>query len=83
MAQNAFFIADGRVHFTVPKLFKASLCPIGAHHDDVWFLVDSEFLFTRGGDSTGTQGLTAFFPQVLILLMAPGEQTFLDSPQVG
>lgn len=49
-------ISDGRVFFTVPKLFEVSLCVKGAKQDDGWFLVDVEFLFTVGGDVTGMQG---------------------------
>ncbi|KAJ3553568.1 hypothetical protein NM688_g3538 [Phlebia brevispora] len=48
-------IADGRVYFTVPKLFEASMCLRGAHHDDGWLFVDVEFLFNVGGDTTGMQ----------------------------
>ena len=32
-------VAGGRVHFTVPKLFTASLCLLGAHHEDGWLEV--------------------------------------------
>ena len=61
-------IADGRVHFTVPKLFKASMCLLGAHHEDGWFFVDVEFLFNIGGDTTGMQstyGLPCLAPRLL------------------
>ncbi|KAH7925939.1 MED14-domain-containing protein [Leucogyrophana mollusca] len=46
--------ANGRVHFTVPKLFKASICLRGAEKDDGWFFVGVRFLITVGGDLTGT-----------------------------
>lgn len=49
--------ADGRVYFTVPKLFEASLCLRGGQPNDGWFFVHAEFLITVGGDLTGTQGL--------------------------
>ncbi|KAI0072724.1 MED14-domain-containing protein [Panus rudis PR-1116 ss-1] len=45
-------IADGRVFFTVPSLFNASLCVRGAKTEDGWFFVDVEFLFNVGGDTT-------------------------------
>ncbi|THG95558.1 hypothetical protein EW026_g6123 [Hermanssonia centrifuga] len=48
-------IADGRVHFVIPKLFEASMCLKGAQKDEGWFFVDIEFLFTVGGDPTGMQ----------------------------
>lgn len=48
--------ADGRIYFTVPKLFEASLCLRGAEKDEGWFFVNVEFLITIGGDLTGMQG---------------------------
>ena len=48
--------ADGRIHFTVPKLFNTSLCLLGADKDDGWFFVSAEFLINVGGDLTGLQG---------------------------
>ena len=48
--------ADGRIHFTVPGLFNASLCLRGADKDDGWFFVSVEFLISVGGDLTGLQG---------------------------
>ncbi|KAH7915167.1 mediator complex subunit MED14-domain-containing protein [Hygrophoropsis aurantiaca] len=48
------YIANGRVHFTVPKLFKASVCLRGTEKDDGWFFVGVRFLITVGGDVTGT-----------------------------
>lgn len=48
--------ADGRVYFTAPKLFEASLCLRGGQQDDGWFFVHVEFLITIGGDMTGLQG---------------------------
>ncbi|KAA1472975.1 MED14-domain-containing protein [Dentipellis sp. KUC8613] len=48
-------ISDGRVFFTVPKLFEASLCLRGGEKDDGWFFVHVEFLFNVGGDLTGVQ----------------------------
>ncbi|KAG6920079.1 hypothetical protein DXG01_010147 [Tephrocybe rancida] len=53
-------IADGRVYFTVPKLFEISLCLRGAQQDDGWFFVHVEFLINIGGDLTGLQD----FPRV-------------------
>lgn len=53
---NASCTADGRIHFTVPKLFNASLCLRGADKDDGWFFVSVEFLINVGGDLTGLQG---------------------------
>jgi mediator of RNA polymerase II transcription subunit 14 len=50
-------IADGRVYFTVPKLFEASLCLRGAEREEGWFFVHVEFLITIGGDLTGMQGM--------------------------
>ncbi|KAJ7502829.1 mediator complex subunit MED14-domain-containing protein [Mycena galericulata] len=46
---------DGRVYFTVPNLFEASLCLRGALKEDGWFFVHVEFLITVGGDLTGIQ----------------------------
>ncbi|EGO25140.1 hypothetical protein SERLADRAFT_414850 [Serpula lacrymans var. lacrymans S7.9] len=53
-------IADGRAHFTVPKLFEVSLCLRGAERNDGWFFVGVKFLITVGGDLTGMQE----FPQM-------------------
>ncbi|KAJ6495613.1 mediator complex subunit MED14-domain-containing protein [Mycena vitilis] len=53
MAQHR--IADGRVYFTVPNLFEASLCLRGGLREDGWFFVHAEFLITVGGDLTGIQ----------------------------
>ncbi|KAH8828132.1 MED14-domain-containing protein [Flagelloscypha sp. PMI_526] len=44
-----YTISQGRVHFTAPRLFKASLCLTGAERTDGWFFVDAEFLFKVGG----------------------------------
>lgn len=49
-------IADGRVHFIIPKLFSTSLCLRGAQNDDGWFFVHVEFPISVGGDLTGMQG---------------------------
>lgn len=49
-------LANGRVHFTAPKLFEVSLCLRGAHKDDGWFFVQVEFLINIGGGLTGLQG---------------------------
>ena len=47
---------DGRVFFTIPKLFEVSLCLRGGQKDDGWFFVHVEFLFNVSGDLTGMQG---------------------------
>ncbi|KAI8975875.1 MED14-domain-containing protein [Trametes punicea] len=52
---SQYRIADGRVFFTAPKLFEASLCLRGAGKKDGWFFVNVEFLFKVGGDQTGMQ----------------------------
>jgi Mediator complex subunit MED14 len=49
-------IVDGRVFFTAPKLFEASLFLGGSQPLDGWFFANVQFLFTVGGDLTGTQG---------------------------
>lgn len=49
--------ADGRVFFTVPKLFECSLSLQGGKKNDGWFFVHVEFLFNVGGDHTGMQGI--------------------------
>ncbi|KAF8995450.1 mediator complex subunit MED14-domain-containing protein [Cyathus striatus] len=53
-------IADGRVFFTVPKLFETSVCLNGVECEDGWFFVHVEFLIKIGGDLTGLQE----FPRV-------------------
>ncbi|KAJ7647579.1 mediator complex subunit MED14-domain-containing protein [Roridomyces roridus] len=53
MAQHR--IADGRVYFTVPDLFEASMCLRGGLPEDGWFFVHVEFFITVGGDLTGIQ----------------------------
>ena len=52
----------GRVWFTAPNLFEASLFLGGAQPKDAWFFDNVTFLFTVGGDQTGMQGtfLTLF-----------------------
>ncbi|KAG6829450.1 hypothetical protein H0H92_004510 [Tricholoma furcatifolium] len=72
MAQNRIeksslpqMLADGRVYFTVPKLFEASLCLRGAQKDDGWFFVHVEFLINVGGDLTGVQD----FPRIPTSIM--------------
>lgn len=57
---SRYHIADGRVHFNVPKLFNTSLCLRGGDKNDGWFFVHVEFLITVGGDLTGLQE----FPRV-------------------
>ncbi|OJT12740.1 Mediator of RNA polymerase II transcription subunit 14 [Trametes pubescens] len=52
---SQYRIADGRVWFTAPKLFEASLCLQGAGKTDGWFFVNVTFLFKVGGDLTGMQ----------------------------
>ncbi|KAF8070340.1 mediator complex subunit MED14-domain-containing protein [Lyophyllum atratum] len=52
---SQYRIADGRVYFTVPKLFETSLCLRGAQKDEGWFFVHAEFLINIGGDLTGLQ----------------------------
>lgn len=49
-------VENGRVYFTVPGLFDASLCLKGAGREEGWFFVHVEFLLTIGGDLTGMQG---------------------------
>ncbi|KAF9242015.1 mediator complex subunit MED14-domain-containing protein [Melanogaster broomeanus] len=49
----------GKVLFTVPNLFETSVCLRGADKIDGWFFVNVKFLFTVGGDMTGTDT----FPQ--------------------
>lgn len=53
---SQYKVADGRVHFTAPRLFETSLCIKGGKKEDGWFFVDVEFLFNVGGDATGMQG---------------------------
>ncbi|KAI0316938.1 mediator complex subunit MED14-domain-containing protein [Amylostereum chailletii] len=48
-------IADGRVFFSVPNTFEASLGLLGGQPTDGWFFVDAVFLFNVGGDPTGMQ----------------------------
>ncbi|KAG1762429.1 mediator complex subunit MED14-domain-containing protein [Suillus occidentalis] len=48
-------IANGLVHFSVPKLFETAICLIGAEKNDGWFFVSVKFLITVGGDLTGMQ----------------------------
>jgi mediator of RNA polymerase II transcription subunit 14 len=55
-----FPVADGRVHFIVPKLFNTSLCLRSGDKNDGWFFVHVEFLITVGGDLTGLQGSMIF-----------------------
>ncbi|KAF7315273.1 Mediator of RNA polymerase II transcription subunit 14 [Mycena indigotica] len=58
-------IANGRVYFTIPRLFETSLCLRGALKDDGWFFVHVEFLITVGGDLTGLQGTFYYqFPRI-------------------
>ncbi|KAF8972893.1 mediator complex subunit MED14-domain-containing protein [Flammula alnicola] len=52
---SQYHIADGRAHFTAPKLFSTSLCLRGGAKDDGWFFVHVEFLINVGGDLTGLQ----------------------------
>lgn len=52
----SYTVHDGRVFFTAPKLFEASLFLGGSQREDGWYFVNVRFLFTIGGDLTGTQG---------------------------
>ena len=53
----SYIVHDGRVFFTAPKLFEASLFLGGSQRDDGWFFANVRFLFTIGGDLTGIQGM--------------------------
>ncbi|KAF9070889.1 mediator complex subunit MED14-domain-containing protein [Rhodocollybia butyracea] len=48
-------IANGRVYFTVPKLFECSLTLKGAQSKDPWSFLHVEFLLNIGGDMNITQ----------------------------
>ncbi|KAI5116984.1 hypothetical protein M0805_001593 [Coniferiporia weirii] len=52
---SQYRIEDGRVHFTVPNLFEASISLRGAQKEDGWFFVHIEFLHTVGGDLIDVQ----------------------------
>jgi len=52
----SYTVHDGRVFFTAPKLFEASLFLGGSQRGDGWFFANVRFLFTIGGDLTGIQG---------------------------
>ncbi|KZT67209.1 MED14-domain-containing protein [Daedalea quercina L-15889] len=52
---SRYRIADGRVYFTVPRLFEVSLCVRGAEKEAGWFFVNVEFLLNVGGDPTCVQ----------------------------
>ena len=52
----SFTIADGRIFFTVPKLFEVSLCLQGPAADAGWFFVHVEFPVTPKGDIASLQG---------------------------
>ncbi|EPT02595.1 hypothetical protein FOMPIDRAFT_1035808 [Fomitopsis schrenkii] len=52
---SRYRIAEGRVYFTVPRLFEVSLCVRGAEKDAGWFFVNVEFLLNVGGDPTSIQ----------------------------
>lgn len=54
---SQYRVTDGRVYFTAPNLFEASVCLKGAKREDGWFFSDVEFLFQVGGDVTGMQGV--------------------------
>jgi mediator of RNA polymerase II transcription subunit 14 len=71
-------LADGRVHFNVPKLFITSLCLRGSSKDDGWFCVHVEFLINICGDLTGLQGLSFLelcFDLLLVLVEFPRTPT--------
>ncbi|KAJ4468331.1 MED14-domain-containing protein [Lentinula aciculospora] len=48
-------IKNGRVYFTLPKLFECSLTLKGAQPKDPWSFLHVEFLINIGGDVNGTQ----------------------------
>lgn len=48
--------ANGRVYFTIPKLFECSLTLKGAQPKDSWSFSHVEFLINIGGDVNVTQG---------------------------
>lgn len=54
----SYTVHDGRVFFTAPKLFEASVFLGGSQRDDGWFFANVRFLFTIGGDLTGIQGMS-------------------------
>ncbi|EAU91571.2 hypothetical protein CC1G_02060 [Coprinopsis cinerea okayama7 len=62
---SRYKIADGRVHFTVPKLFEASLCLQGPTSSAGWFFVHVEFLINVGGDLSGLQEFPRIPPGII------------------
>ncbi|KAJ3733741.1 MED14-domain-containing protein [Lentinula guzmanii] len=48
-------IANGRVYFTIPKLFECSLTLKGGQPKDPWSFLHVEFLMNIGGDANSTQ----------------------------
>jgi len=56
MEMSKYRIANGRVYFSVPKLFETSVSLVGVEKTDGWFFIHVEFLINIGGDMTDTQG---------------------------
>ncbi|KAJ2931244.1 hypothetical protein H1R20_g5852, partial [Candolleomyces eurysporus] len=57
---SRYRIEDGRVFFTVPKLFEVSICLTGPLPTDGWFFVHVEFPINLKDETTGLQE----FPRV-------------------
>ncbi|KAJ3517642.1 hypothetical protein NLJ89_g378 [Agrocybe chaxingu] len=62
---SEYHIAEGRVLFTVPNLFKTSMCLRGAAKEDGWFFLNVEFLIGVGGDLTGLQEFPRVPPNIM------------------
>ncbi|CAA7259201.1 unnamed protein product [Cyclocybe aegerita] len=62
---SEYRIAEGRVFFTVPNLFKTSMCLRGGAKDDGWFFLNVEFLIGVGGDLTGLQEFPRVPPNIM------------------
>ncbi|PFH52047.1 hypothetical protein AMATHDRAFT_74540 [Amanita thiersii Skay4041] len=50
-----YSLEDGRIYFTVPRLFETSICLRGGEKQDGWFFVHVEFLINITGDLTSIQ----------------------------
>lgn len=60
---------DGRVFFTVPKLFEVSVCLLGPSPEAGWFFGHVEFPIQVQGELASLQGASTPYNQMHVLIV--------------